>query len=104
MWAVAPAPAAAAVAAAPAAIGVIFTSLVVIGQVAAASTAAADGGVTTLRNLTVAKSGGNDKIGPPYLDEEGNICQDKMEMMQHVEYEKQIVCKVKTGFSNYFYT
>ena len=30
----------------------------------------------------------------PYLDEEGNICQDKMEMMQHVEYDTQIHCKV----------
>lgn len=35
------------------------------------------------------------KLSPPYLDEFGNICQDKMEMMQHVEYDKQIVCKVK---------
>lgn len=35
------------------------------------------------------------KMGHPYLDEYGNICQDKMEMMQHVEYEKQIMCKVK---------
>lgn len=35
------------------------------------------------------------KMGHPYLDEFGNICQDKMEMMQHVEYEKQIMCKVK---------
>ena len=35
------------------------------------------------------------KMGHPYLDEFGNICQDKMEMMQHVEYEKQIMCKAR---------
>lgn len=35
------------------------------------------------------------KMGRPYLDEFGNICQDKMEMMEHVEYENQIMCKVK---------
>jgi len=35
------------------------------------------------------------KMGHPYLDELGNICQDKMEMMQHVEYDKQIMCKVR---------
>ena len=38
-------------------------------------------------------SGG--EMGHPYLDEFGNICQDKMETMQHVEYDKQIVCKVR---------
>lgn len=35
------------------------------------------------------------KMGRPYLDENGSICQDKMEMMEHVEYDKQIMCKVK---------
>ena len=35
------------------------------------------------------------KAGHPYLDEEGNICQDKMEVMQHVEYDTQIHCEVK---------
>ena len=34
------------------------------------------------------------KEGHPYLDEEGNICQDKMEVMQHVEYDTQIHCEV----------
>ena len=34
------------------------------------------------------------KMGRPYLDENGSICQDKMEMMEHVEYDKQIMCKV----------
>ena len=36
----------------------------------------------------------NNKKGHPYLDEEGNICQDKMEVMQHVEYDTQIRCEV----------
>ena len=36
----------------------------------------------------------SNKEGHPYLDEEGNICQDKMEMMQHVEYDTQIRCEV----------
>ena len=34
------------------------------------------------------------KAGHPYLDEEGNICQDKMEVMQHIEYDTQIHCEV----------
>ena len=38
----------------------------------------------------------NNKEGYPYLDEEGNICQDKMEVMQHVEYDTQIHCQVKS--------
>ena len=37
----------------------------------------------------------NNKKGHPYLDEEGNICQDKMEVMEHVEYDTQIHCQVK---------
>ena len=36
----------------------------------------------------------NNDEGHPYLDEEGNICQDKMEVMQHVEYDTQIRCEV----------
>ena len=36
----------------------------------------------------------SNKEGHPYLDEEGNICQDKMEVMQHVEYDTQIHCEV----------
>ena len=41
------------------------------------------------------------KMGHPYLDEFGNICQDKMEMMQHVEYEKQIMCKARESWKFY---
>ena len=37
----------------------------------------------------------NKKASYPYLDEEGNICQDKMEVMQHVEYDTQIHCQVQ---------
>ena len=36
----------------------------------------------------------SNKEGHPYLDEEGNICQDKMEVMQHIEYDTQIHCEV----------
>ena len=36
----------------------------------------------------------SNREGHPYLDEEGNICQDKMEVMQHVEYDTQIHCEV----------
>ena len=38
----------------------------------------------------------NDEKEQPYLDEEGNICQDKIEVMEHVEYDTQIHCKVIT--------
>ena len=30
----------------------------------------------------------------PYLDEEGNLCQDKVETFQDTEYETMIQCRV----------
>ena len=36
----------------------------------------------------------NENDGHPYLDEEGNICQDRKEIIQRLEYDTQIHCQV----------
>ena len=40
--------------------------------------------------------GEDDKVDnfSPYLDDEGNLCQDKMETIQDTEYETMIQCRV----------
>ena len=34
------------------------------------------------------------QLGPPYLDK-GRICQEKMEVVQEVQFEKQIRCDIQ---------
>jgi len=34
------------------------------------------------------------KSTPPYLDSRGNLCQDRMELVQDTEYETMIQCRV----------
>ena len=42
----------------------------------------------------------NENDGHPYLDEEGNICQDRKEIIQRLEYDTQIHCNVSRIMNN----
>ena len=69
----------------------------------AASALVATQGLDDAAAPTDTQKSNTPKMGHPYLDEFGNICQDKMEMMQHVEYEKQIMCKAREEMHGIFF-
>ena len=54
-------------------------------------------GINEIERPTISDQNEND--GHPYLDEEGNICQDRKEIIQRVEYDTQIHCEVSRIFN-----